>query len=954
MPKPINSPLFPVQSLSRDTVIKLPPKPNAESASVKLYLVLAEKNIFVQGFTEEEFANKPASMLRGSLFLRISKPVKIKTISLKFDGKSRTEWPEGIPPKKLDFFEKVEITQHQWLFYSYSQSFPASEDSINGADLYKKPNDSIDHITSLSLDDDSSSIRQSPKGMTDRLKRAASPSGIKRPSSPSPMSRQGSGFLKHLNDSTTDLRAFKSLDESSLQDSHGKFPAGDYIYNFELPIPACLPETINETFGKVTYTLTAAVERLGTFKTNLHAEIPVNIVRTICEESVEENEPIVVNKTWEDELAYEVVIGSKMIPLNTYMPISFRLVPMTKIQLHRLRVFATENMEYYCHNKKVHRMEPTKKYLLMEYKAPNGQTNLLEDANGMIGMKEFEFEVYVPKKIGEHNTLHPDTSYQNIRSNHWLKVCLRVSRSDPQPDNPDKRKHFEISIDSPVQFLSELAVHANTLLPAYTESLMSTASPHVPHNMSISPPLSPEVIAIDSQVGTVLFPGIRYKTVHQHLENNLYKPDASANPDVLSSPQAQPYSPEHSPVFSPVRSAPCPTRPTSTKNPPSFESVMENTSYEAELPPSYDSLVDKDHHHSISRVLEEVDMGVSFKFQGLSPNLPDSIMRAVSPARGSNSAQNSSSASRPVSTSTSRPASRPASRPPSRTNSRSASRVRGGLATPNSHLSTSSLSTLNAALTEERGRRNRRPSLKPSKSNSLIDNNLDSLLFKGNNIPKEDTPEEEIATMPATAPQPPFDDPRRESYTAFLVSVSGFSGKENDSADAVVKDFSMYRPRTGSSSTIGDDKNGSTTSSPINSPSIYQSATTQAADPVSSLPLLHNSSAANVSESTIIPSEPFLKSEDNLHNALSNSLQSFDISTLLNPKEEGFWHSYANEDTPSWSNNLPGTVQSGSNSLYNRKASTGLAPRIHSGFEKASSDDSNSFGSENSDETTKQ
>jgi len=44
---------------------------------------------------------------------------------------------------------------------------------------------------------------------------------------------------------------------------------------------------------------------------------------------------------------------------------------------------------------------------------------------------------------------------------------MRLSKQDPV--DPSKRRHFEISIDSPFHLLSCQATHANTTLPAYDE-----------------------------------------------------------------------------------------------------------------------------------------------------------------------------------------------------------------------------------------------------------------------------------------------------------------------------------------------------------------------------------------------------------------------------------------------------------------------------------------------------
>ncbi|SSD62003.1 uncharacterized protein SCODWIG_03764 [Saccharomycodes ludwigii] len=247
-------------------------------------------------------------------------------------------------------------------------------------------------------------------------------------------------------------------------------------------IPLSYPETIKATFGSVEYFLEVLIERTGTFKSNIHYKHPIKIIRTQSDSSVEETEPISIVRDWEDQLHYDILIASKDIVLDAFLPISFNLTPLDKVSLHRVRIYLTETMEYYCKFKKVHRLEPTKKFLLCELKAPplpklpkdknknkaKNLGNLLEDnnKNGYITYKEFDFQVYVPEVLNSQNRVHPDTTYENIKANHWIKVCLRLSKLVD-----GKQKHFEISIDSPIHVLDKQCSHANTLLPSYTSHL---------------------------------------------------------------------------------------------------------------------------------------------------------------------------------------------------------------------------------------------------------------------------------------------------------------------------------------------------------------------------------------------------------------------------------------------------------------------------------------------------
>ena len=71
-------------------------KPIASGNGVSLSIRLAEPVLFLQGFEQAEAAGQSTTMLRGTFHLRVSKPAKIKAVSLTFKGRAETEWPEGM------------------------------------------------------------------------------------------------------------------------------------------------------------------------------------------------------------------------------------------------------------------------------------------------------------------------------------------------------------------------------------------------------------------------------------------------------------------------------------------------------------------------------------------------------------------------------------------------------------------------------------------------------------------------------------------------------------------------------------------------------------------------------------------------------------------------------------------------------------------------------------------
>ncbi|ODV84449.1 hypothetical protein CANARDRAFT_28997 [[Candida] arabinofermentans NRRL YB-2248] len=636
----MTSPLFPVEELSTETAIKLPPHPNAESDSVKLYIILAEPNIFLEGFSPEEIKSRPPSILRGCLFIRILKPVKIKNISLKLSGTSRTDWPEGIPPKKVDHSEVNTFLQHTWPFFNYTNTYSSTETSRNNADLYISATDSEHELPSLSLDSTLSPVTSPIMSDLNPIKSPSSLVTAFKSSKRLVATATKPSLLTQLSD--LDVVSTKS-NSASTPDENKHFAPGDYIYSFEQPIQASFPETTSVTFGSVFYVLEASLERSGTFKSNLNARRKINIVRTSSQDSIEENEPIVITRDWEDQLKYEIVISSKQILLNSYLPLAFRLTPMDKIKIQRLRVYLTEHLEYYCRNKKVHRTEPSKKYLLMEHKPPDGCDNLLAIDGDAISAKEFEFQVYVPERIGERYKLHPDTSFEDIQSHHWIKLCIRISKPNPTPADPQKRKHFELSIDSPVHILSPQCAHANTLLPAYVGSSFMEQQHESNEEPLIDILMSP--------------------TNGMNLSSNMYKPDDDI-PIELKSPQAKPFSPMASPELhamspklrTPVSSVPLggPASSSSTSIaasivrpglllsqsgpvPPPFEFDTPPPNFaqtQADVPPSYDDVIRDDTESeeagtSASDASSSIRMGVHSDASSLKAPIPLSNVAAT-------------------------------------------------------------------------------------------------------------------------------------------------------------------------------------------------------------------------------------------------------------------------------------------------------------------------------------
>jgi hypothetical protein len=268
------------------------------------------------------------------------------------------------------------------------------------------------------------------------------------------------------------------------------FHPGVYEYSFEIALAHSSPETIELPFGSVKWTLDVLVERAGTFKSNLHGSKEIQVIRAPDQNSLEQVEPIAINRQWEDQLHYDIVISGKSFALGSRIPIAFKLTPLAKVQCHRIKVYIAENIEYFCKQKSVARRDTQRKILLFEKQAgkpisseyassqmriltggelspeqrqqarelaqrrrertatrhqavaeplPPPLDNILGDIDlgleHLISQTEIELEVQLPTceqmRKDRSRMLYPNTSWKNIQVHHWIKV-------QPPADNYDE------------------------------------------------------------------------------------------------------------------------------------------------------------------------------------------------------------------------------------------------------------------------------------------------------------------------------------------------------------------------------------------------------------------------------------------------------------------------------------------------------------------------------------
>ncbi|TVY39779.1 putative arrestin-related trafficking adapter [Lachnellula subtilissima] len=505
-------------------------KPICSGNGVSCYIWLAEPVIYLAGLdhdgTTRDSSSNTSAILRGKLQLVVTKSAKIKSVTLKFTGKARTEWAEGIPPERTQTYEESSLRNEHLPFFN--AAFEGSETGYGTLCNYSfRDKGPSSLVTNLSSTTDLSLPNSHQSGFS--LPLVGHPTRSNRSSISTVTPREQKRLSLQSNHSRSFQKGDSPFGPTPQQKGYKTFHPGVYEYSFELPIDNNSPETIDLPMARVKWQLEATVERAGTFKPNLQGIKDIPVIRSPSEDSLELVEPISISRRWEDQLQYEIMISGKSFPIGSKIPIAFKLTPLAKVQVHKIKVYVSENVEYFTNNKKVTRKEMTRKLLLIEKVAgkplskeyagsdvsileggeappevraarrervaatreriararneepvplPEQTENLLGDIDlgeeAYFVQTEMEMNVQLPtcEMMAKFppKVLHPDCTWKCASVHHWIKIIMRISRLDHDDPTGKKRRHFEISIDSPFTILSCRATPGNLALPEYSGS----------------------------------------------------------------------------------------------------------------------------------------------------------------------------------------------------------------------------------------------------------------------------------------------------------------------------------------------------------------------------------------------------------------------------------------------------------------------------------------------------
>ncbi|KAF7727843.1 hypothetical protein EC973_006956 [Apophysomyces ossiformis] len=103
---------------------------------------------------------------------------------------------------------------------------------------------------------------------------------------------------------------------------------GHYEWDFELPLPSNLPETVDHDLGKVSYQLKAVAERPA-FSMNYVDRRPVQVTRLVLPSTMELSQTILISNVWTDKLIYDVSLPRRIYSPDNVIPVTFEFSPLS-------------------------------------------------------------------------------------------------------------------------------------------------------------------------------------------------------------------------------------------------------------------------------------------------------------------------------------------------------------------------------------------------------------------------------------------------------------------------------------------------------------------------------------------------------------------------------------------------------------------------------------------------
>jgi hypothetical protein len=86
------------------------------------------------------------------------------------------------------------------------------------------------------------------------------------------------------------------------------------------------------------------VHRPGTFNARLATQREVIVVSSPTQEDTEDTENIIVERLWDTQMHYLISVSGRSFYIGGTVPVSFTIMPLSKIKVHRISVFIEGNV----------------------------------------------------------------------------------------------------------------------------------------------------------------------------------------------------------------------------------------------------------------------------------------------------------------------------------------------------------------------------------------------------------------------------------------------------------------------------------------------------------------------------------------------------------------------------------------------------------------------------------
>ncbi|KAF9012533.1 hypothetical protein BDQ17DRAFT_1344100 [Cyathus striatus] len=268
----------------------------------------------------------------------------------------------------------------------------------------------------------------------------------------------------------------KKEKEKDAGDGWKEFKKGTYTYPISFSIPGNSPPTLQCDYGSVNWRLRAVVHRPGAFKSKLVATREVIMIACPTEDDTEDTENIIVERHWDQQLQYLISISGRSFYIGGTIPITFTMLPLAKMKIHRISVYVEERGEgkgqdpilpLQSDDPEAFRHSPL-------HTVMNADDDISEMASSLMGPGPWTFhqELKLPASCQMLRFTNKNRR-SNIVITHLLKCVMRVERGDDLhvDAKTGKRKLFDIVVQTPVQILSCRCNPEWTSLPRYSETL---------------------------------------------------------------------------------------------------------------------------------------------------------------------------------------------------------------------------------------------------------------------------------------------------------------------------------------------------------------------------------------------------------------------------------------------------------------------------------------------------